>query len=71
MAHHKKASLAVPPCLEGTYRSDAGEHPLYTWVFAAKIPDEFIQGLDVLHIPYIPWISGAIAGKGISDILVP
>jgi hypothetical protein len=60
----KRASLAVypadgvwgdSPCPEeGTGRGDAGEHSLHTWVFVAKITDEFISGLDALHANYTP-----------------
>lgn len=40
-------------CLEeGNDRGDGGKHPLHTQVFVAKITDEFIPGLDVLHSNY-------------------
>jgi hypothetical protein len=52
-AHSADGVWGDPPCLEeGTGRGDAGKCPLHTRVFVAKITDEFIPGLEVLHANY-------------------
>jgi hypothetical protein len=46
----------LPISKEALVTLNLGQHALKTLVFIAGITDEFIMGLNVLHITMHPWI---------------